>query len=84
MAIFDWHIKEKEVDDDSEYRYYPTYKIPIAFAKVDCNKYFKEPNYAIYKYINKGNKKKQVKQGRSKEASEIYNTSRWKNIDSPI
>lgn len=29
--------------------------------------------------INKP-KKKQVKQGRSKEASEIYNTSRWKKL----
>lgn len=32
--------------------------------------------------INKGTKKKQVKQGRSKEASEIYNTSRWKKLRS--
>lgn len=30
--------------------------------------------------INKGKKKKQVKQGRSKEASEIYNSTKWKKL----
>lgn len=30
--------------------------------------------------INLGKKKKQVKQGRSKEASEIYNSQRWKKL----
>lgn len=42
LETFNWRIRETEVDSNSPYKYYLTYKIPteLAFKKIDCSEYF--------------------------------------------
>lgn len=46
VTTFNWKIRQTQVDPNSPYLYYPTYKIPttLAFAKLDCSKYFQQWN----------------------------------------
>lgn len=46
VTTFNWRIKQTQVDPNSPYLYYPTYKIPteLAIAKLDISEYCKQWN----------------------------------------
>lgn len=46
VSTFNWKIKQTQVDPNSPYLYYPTFKIPtnLAFVTLDCSKYFQQWN----------------------------------------
>ena len=42
VSTFDWWIKQTQVEDNSPYKCYPTYSIPLELAcrKINCSEYF--------------------------------------------